>query len=154
VTKDPATGQRVIVRRVVAAARDRVFRNWTEPDLLKRWWGPGGFTCPAVEVDLRLGGTYRLVMLPPGGAPEMSVTGTYREIDPPARLVYTWRWDTGPATSNEESLVTVEFTPVDDNRTEVIVTHDRFPDGHDTSPYRSGWEEGLEKLDVILVSSQ
>jgi uncharacterized protein YndB with AHSA1/START domain len=150
VTEDPTTGERVIVRRVIAAARERVFRNWTEPDLLKRWWGPGGFTCPVAEVDLRPGGTYRLVMLPAGGAPEMSVTGTYREIDPPARLVYTWRWGSGPAASDHESIVTVEFMHVEDERTEVIVTHDRFPAGHDTSPYRSGWEEGLEKLDVAI----
>ena len=78
-TDDPAVGDRVIVRRVIAASRERVFRSWTEPGQLKRWWGPGGFSCPAAEVDLRPGGTYRLVMLAPGGAPEMSVTGTYRK---------------------------------------------------------------------------
>jgi len=153
-TEDPAAGERVIVRRVIAASRERVFRNWTEAEQLKRWWGPGGFSCPAAEVDLRPGGTYRLVMLAPGGAPEMSVTGTYREVDPPALLVYTWRWDTGPAASNEESLVTVEFHQLDDERTEVIVTHDRFPVGHDASPYRSGWEEGLEKLDLAITKGE
>jgi uncharacterized protein YndB with AHSA1/START domain len=102
-TEDPTAGERVIVRRVIAASRERVFRNWTEPEQLTRWWGPGGFSCPAAEVDLRPGGTYRLVMLAPGGAPQMSVTGTYRTVDPPALLVYTWRWDTGPAASNEAS---------------------------------------------------
>ena len=76
-TEDPTAGKRVIVRRVIAASQERVFRSWTEPEQLKRWWGPGGFSCPAAEVDLRPGGTYRLVMLAPGGAPEMSVTGTY-----------------------------------------------------------------------------
>jgi uncharacterized protein YndB with AHSA1/START domain len=154
VTDDPTTGDRVVVRRVIAAARERVFRNWTEPDLLKRWWGPGGFTCPVAEVDLRLGGAYRLAMLPPGGVPEMSVTGIYREIDPPARLVYTWRWDTGPAASTDESIVTVEFNHLDDERTEVIVTHARFPTGHDTSPYRAGWQEGLEKLEVAVTQGE
>lgn len=149
-TEDPPTAQGVVIRRVVAAAQERVYRNWTEPDLLKRWWGPGGFTCPMAEVDLRPGGTYRLVMQPPGDGPQMSVTGTYREIEPPARLVYTWRWDTGPAASSEESVVTVEFHHLEDERTEVVVTHDRFPAGHDSSPYRTGWEQGLEKLDATL----
>ena len=153
-TEDPAAGERVIVRRVIAASRERVFRNWTEAEQLKRWWGPGGFSCPAAEVDLRPGGTYRLVMLAPGGAPQMSVTGTYRKVAPPALLVYTWRWDTGPAASDEESLVTVEFHHLDDERTEVIVTHDRFPAGHDASPYRSGWEEGLKKLDIAITKGE
>ena len=153
-TEDPAVGDRVIVRRVIAASRERVFRNWTEPEQLKRWWGPDGFSCPAAEVDLRPGGTYRLVMLAPGGAPQMAVTGTYRKVDPPALLVYTWRWDTGPAASHEESLVTVEFHRLGEERTEVIVTHDRFPAGHDASPYRSGWEEGLEKLDAAITKGE
>jgi uncharacterized protein YndB with AHSA1/START domain len=80
----------------------------------------------------------------------MSVTGTYREVDPPALLVYTWRWDTGPAASEAESLVRVEFDDLGNGRTEVTVTHDRFPIGHDPSPYRSGWDEGLEKLDALV----
>jgi uncharacterized protein YndB with AHSA1/START domain len=140
----------VIVRRVLAADRERVFRNWTDPELLKRWWGPGGFTCPAAEVDLRPGGAYRLEMLGPGGVPPMSVTGVYREIVPPARLVYTWRWDTGPAASADESLVTVEFSELAGGLTEVVVTHERFPAGHDATPYRSGWDEGLAKLEGVL----
>ena len=110
----------------------------------------GGFTCPDAVVDLRPGGTYRLVMQPPGDGPVMSVTGTSREVEPPELLVYTWRWDTGPAASDHESLVTVEFTELGDGRTEVTVTHDRFPPGHDASPYRSGWEEGMEKLGALV----
>jgi uncharacterized protein YndB with AHSA1/START domain len=145
---EPVDG-RVVVRRVIVARRERVFHNWTDPDQLRRWWGPGGFSCPEAVVDLRLGGTYRLVMQPDHG-PTMSITGTYREIEPPARLVYTWRWDTGPAASDHESVVTVDFDDLGDGRTAVTVTHDRLPPDHDTSPYRSGWEEGLEKLDAAM----
>jgi uncharacterized protein YndB with AHSA1/START domain len=65
-----------------------VFRHWTDPDHLWRWWGPGGFTCPEAVVDLRPGGSYRLVMQPHGG-PTMSVTGVYRQVDPPSLLVHT-----------------------------------------------------------------
>ena len=68
-TEDPMPGERVIVRRVIAASRERVFRSWTEPEQLKQWWGPGGFSCPAAEVDLRPGGTYRLVMLAQAAPP-------------------------------------------------------------------------------------
>ena len=51
-------GERVVVGRIIAARREQVFRHWTDPDQLRRWWGPGGFTCPEVVVDLRPGGTY------------------------------------------------------------------------------------------------
>jgi uncharacterized protein YndB with AHSA1/START domain len=73
------------------------------------------------------------------------------EVEPPSRLVYTWRWDSGPAASEQESLVTVTFDDLGDWRTEVAVTHDRFPPDHDPSPYRSGWEHGLEKLDTAIL---
>jgi uncharacterized protein YndB with AHSA1/START domain len=154
VTDEPAAGERVVVRRVIGAPPERVFRNWTEPEQLRRWWGPGGFTCPDARVDLRAGGTYRLVMKAPGGGPLMSVAGTYRVVDRPALLVYTWRWDTGPAASDHESLVTVEFHDLGDGRTEVVVTHERFPADHDASPYRSGWVEGLEKLDAVTTRGE
>jgi uncharacterized protein YndB with AHSA1/START domain len=81
----------------------------------------------------------------------MSVTGTYREVDPPGRLVYTWRWDSGPAASEHESLVTVEFNELD-RSTEVTVTHERFSEDHDTSWYRTGWDEGLAKLAALMTS--
>jgi uncharacterized protein YndB with AHSA1/START domain len=150
VTEGGPSSERVVVRRAISASRERVFHSWTDPEQLRRWWGPGGFTCPDAVVDLRPGGTYRLVMKPPGDGPIMSVTGTYREVEPPELLVYTWRWDSGPAASDHESLVTVEFTELRDGRTEVTVTHDRFPPDHDSSPYRSGWEEGLEKLGALV----
>jgi uncharacterized protein YndB with AHSA1/START domain len=154
VTEDNAMGERVVVRRVIAAAPERVFRNWTDPEQLRRWWGPGGFTCPEATVDLRPGGTYRLVMQAPGDGPLMSVTGTYRQIDAPSRLVYTWQWDSGPAASDDQSLVTVTFDELENGQTQVTVTHDRFPPGHDPSPYRSGWQEGLEKLATATLEGE
>jgi uncharacterized protein YndB with AHSA1/START domain len=146
--------ERVVVRRVIDASPDKAFRHWTDPEQLRRWWGPGGFTCPEATVDLRPGGTYRLVMQPPGDAPLMSVTGTYQRVDRPSLLVYTWRWDSGPAASEDESLVTVTFQALGDRHTEVTVTHDRFPSGHDRSPYRSGWEQGLEKLEAAVMEGE
>ena len=148
-TEEPAVGERVVVRRVIGAPRERVFRNWTYPEQLRRGWGPGGFTCPDAQVDLKIGGTYRLVMQAPGGGPLMSVAGTYSTVDPPALLVYTWRWDTGPAASDHESVVTVEFNDLGNGRTEVVVTHERFPADHDAPQYRSGWDLGLEKLEAV-----
>jgi len=131
------------IRRIVKAPRERVFKAWTTADDLKRWWGPGEFTTPEAHVDPRPGGSYLLVMQPPAGDP-MRLVGTYKEVQPPERLVYTWRWDT-EWSDGHESLVTVEFVDKGDE-TEVILNHDHFgPEGED--PYRDGWEGGLDKLE-------
>src|SRR5579871_3325314 len=114
-----SSGERVVVSKAIAASRERVFRSWTDPEQLRRWWGPRGFTCPEAVVDLRPGGSYRLVMQSPGGGLLMSVTGIYQQVEPPRLLVYTWRWDSGPAASDHESLVTVEFRELGETSTEV-----------------------------------
>jgi uncharacterized protein YndB with AHSA1/START domain len=119
------TGGAPVLRtaRLIPAPRERVFRAWTDPDQLRRWWGPGRFTTRHAEVDLRPGGGYVLVMQPPDGTP-MRLAGTYREVRPPERLVYTWRWEG--------------------------VVHRGFPEGSPREPYRLGWEGGLDKLASTL----
>lgn len=85
--------------RTFAAPRAAVFRAWTDPERLKQWWGPPGYATPAVELDLRVGGRYRIGMrkLPDGDV--FYLSGVYQEVRPPERLVYTWRWESErPAT--------------------------------------------------------
>jgi uncharacterized protein YndB with AHSA1/START domain len=145
------TGDVVEVFRTIDAPREQVFRAWTDPEQLRRWWGPGEFTCPEAEVDLRPGGAYRLVMQPTAGDPFV-VGGIYREVEPPARLVYTWRWETGPAADGSESLVTVEFHDRGPS-TELVLTHTEFPASHGPAPYRMGWEGGLDKFAQLFAGS-
>jgi uncharacterized protein YndB with AHSA1/START domain len=147
---DSALGE-IRITRIIDAPREDVFRAWTEPEQIRRWWGPGEFTCPSAEVDLRPGGSYRLAMQPAAGDPFV-VGGTYLEVDPPARLVYTWRWETGPAADGSESRVTVEFNAEGD-RTELVLTHADFPESHGPAPYQMGWEGGLDKFEALLRGS-
>lgn len=77
------------VTRVFDAPRELVFQAWTEPEHLKHWWGPRGFTTPACEVDLRVGGTWKIVMRFPDGVNEHTMQAVYREIVPPERLSFT-----------------------------------------------------------------
>jgi uncharacterized protein YndB with AHSA1/START domain len=144
--------ERVEIVRVIDAAREKVFRAWTDPDELRRWWGPGAFTCPEAEIDLRPGGTYRLVMQPTEGDPFV-LAGTYHDVEPPTRLVYTWRWETGPAADGSESLVTVEFHERGE-KTQHVLTHSEFPATHGPAPYRMGWEGGLRKFERLLAGSE
>jgi uncharacterized protein YndB with AHSA1/START domain len=145
----PADPVRMV--RIIDAPRNDVFRAWTEPEQIRRWWGPGEFTCPEADVDLRPGGTYRLAMQPTAGD-AFIVGGTDREVEPPARLVYTWRWETGPAADGSESLVTVEFRE-QGARTELVLTHTDFPESHGPAPYQMGWDGGLDKFEALFTGS-
>jgi uncharacterized protein YndB with AHSA1/START domain len=146
------TDDLVRITRIIDAPREEVFRAWTEPEQIRQWWGPGEFTCPEAEVDLRPGGSYRLAMQPTAGD-AFIVGGTYREVEPPVRLVYTWRWETGPAADGSESLLTVEFHARGD-QTELIVIHTEFPESHGPAPYQMGWEGGLDKFEALLAGSR
>jgi uncharacterized protein YndB with AHSA1/START domain len=131
------------VSRLLNAPRDEVFRAWTDPERIKQWWGPIGMSTPAAQVDLRPGGAYRFVMEAPEG-PTLVVAGSYREVTPPSRLVYTWHWENGIPDSLE-TLVTVEF----DERgaqTEIRITHGGFPAEGAAPQYQVGWEEALARL--------
>src|SRR5262245_40600129 len=79
------------VRRTIRAPRQRVFDAWTKAEELNRWHSPGPSTVDLAEVDLRVGGKWRIDMRGAGGE-AWQVHGVYREIDPPRRLVYTWSW--------------------------------------------------------------
>lgn len=137
--------------RTVDASPEAVFRAWTRPAEIVRWFGPGGFETIEAEVDLRVGGRYRLVMRAPDGA-LLTITGTYREVREPSRLVYTWAWAHAPG---EEMDVTVELRPVDppgSGRTRISVTHARIVDG-ELARYEGGWRDGLARLDALLRTS-
>ena len=147
--EQPSGTVRII--RIIDAPREDVFRAWTEPEQIRSWWGPGEFTCPEAEVDLRPGGSYRIAMQPSAGEPFI-VGGTYREVDRPSRLLYTWRWETGPAADGSESLVSVEFNDRG-GQTELVLTHTEFPASHGPAPYEMGWQGGLDKFEVLFAGS-
>ena len=136
------------VSRVFDAPRDRVFRAWTDPRLLEQWWGPPGFKCPLAQVDLRTGGAYRLGMQPPVGE-TFYLGGVFREVKPPERLVYTWKWEEDTEATGE-TLVTVEFKDLG-ARTEVVLTHERFPDAGAVGRHGDGWNGCLESLAHLLA---
>ena len=134
------------VRRTFAAPPERVFAAWTTPEELKRWAGPGQMECPVTEVDLRVGGRFRIHMRAPNGS-EHRVIGTYREIDPPRRLVYTWTAETDPVVA--DTVVTVEFHDRG-GKTEVVLRHEGLPNEDKRNRHEAGWTGCLEKLATIV----
>ena len=135
------------ITRTFNAPRDRVFEAWTNVTDLKRWWGmDDDFTTPIAEVDLQVGGRYRLAMKPPDSDDLLIVGGTFREVTPPERLVYTWTWE---GSGEDESVVTVEFHDRNGS-TEVVINHGPFPAAERRDQHADGWEGCLNQLAKIL----
>jgi uncharacterized protein YndB with AHSA1/START domain len=122
------------VERVIQAPREDVFDAWTDPARLCAWWGPPGVPVRSLDGELRPGGAYRIAMAEPTGD-ERVLEWTFREIDPPRRLVYGWRWLSG---SGDVSMVVVEFDDLG-GRTRVVVEHTGLPDERSRGIHEHGW---------------
>jgi uncharacterized protein YndB with AHSA1/START domain len=134
---------------VLDAPRTRIFRMLTEPAELATWWGPHGFTTPETELDLSVGGGYRFAMQPPDGD-LFHLSGEFLEIDPPRRLVYTFRWEE-PDPDDRETVVTLSLDAVGDG-TEVSVSQGAFATAERLELHRSGWTDSFEKLRELIRS--
>ena len=147
-TKSPVSETTLHLKRTFTAPREKVFRAWTDPEELKKWWGPEGYATPSAQVDFRVDGRYRLGMkkLPDGEV--FYLSGTYREVKPPEKLVYTWSWEARPEFG--ETLVTVEFRAMG-NSTEVVLTHELFPNEKARQDHDNGWNSCLDRLGGLLL---
>lgn len=131
---------RLEVRRVIPASRERVFDAWTDAEGMTRWMRPGpGMECRC-ELDVRVGGRFLIDMIAPDGT-TLPHTGTYRVVDRPRKLVFTWM--SGP-TDHRETVVTLEFLE-STGGTEVVLVHDGLPAGA-AEPHEEGWGLILEHL--------
>jgi uncharacterized protein YndB with AHSA1/START domain len=142
----PPTPALVQVRRVVPAARDDVFRAWTDPQLVPQWFRPRGGSSPSAEMDVRVGGRYRWAMKLLGHV--YYAVGEYVEVDPPRRLVFTFGWERALVRLSD-SLVTVEFAPRG-HETEVVITHERLGTRRLRAMHAAGWRACLAYLDELM----
>jgi len=114
------------------------------------WWRQegDGWTFAGASIDLRVGGRYRLGMTGPDGTTHVAV-GVYRDVHRPVRLAFTWDWEE-PTNRVGETLVVVEFKDAGDNRTEVVLTHERFAQTARIDRHEQGWTELLRLLERSL----
>ena len=133
----------VSITRFFDAPREDVFDAFTNADAMREWYGPETFTCPRVESDARVGGKYVIEMRSPDGAPFI-VSGTYREMRAPEKLVFTWAWLEGKALGNE-SLVTINFI-AKNGGTEMVLLHTGLASVEDAAAHEGGWVSGLNDL--------
>ena len=136
----------VTVRREIAATAEELFDAWLDAQSLGTWLRPDGIRETRAETDPREGGTFRIVMVDD----EASIvhTGTYREIDRPRRLVFTW---SSPATKFRDSIVTVTFQPSADSTT-VEIHQVGLPDEEARQSHHRGWSDILRELGRVTHS--
>lgn len=156
ITNTNAGPRGVEITRIFEAPRELVWRVWTDPQQLMRWWGPAEFTSPTCRIDLRVGSNYLFCMQAPDGTKIWS-TGTYEEIVPLERLVYTDSFadEAGNAVSASHygmgddipftMTITVTFEEVG-GKTKMILRHEGLPAGELSEMTAVGWNESFDKL--------
>ena len=143
------------LKRLIKAPRERVFEAWTDPEELKKWFGPDeDIVVPGVKVDLRVGGKYRIQMKKPDGEFHTAV-GTYREIKPPERLAFTWAWEKDGSEPDfgevepSEMLVTLEFH-AHGQQTELVFTQENFASVESRDRHEVGWTGCFDRLEKLF----
>jgi len=140
------------ITRIFNAPRERVFKAWTDPKELAKWWGPKTFTNPVCEVDLKPGGALRIVMRAPDGG-EYPMQGIFREIVPPSRLVFTNIALDKDGHHIIEGLTTVTFAD-DGGKTKLTLHTSGVAMVDYAAAYlqgmEAGWTQSLEKLEALV----
>lgn len=138
----------LVVQKTIRASAERLFAAWTDPAQVRTWWGPAGINCPQAEIDLRVGGSYRIANEQPG-QPILWIVGEFERIEPPHSLIYSWRLEPGPGRTER---VSVRFRPRGD-ATDVIITHERIASDADRDQHERGWFGCLDGLVEMLNST-
>lgn len=143
-----AADRTLVMERVFSATPERVFQAWTDPAVLARWWGPETYRTPEPEMDVRPGGHWRTVMAGPKGESH-TVSGVYRTIEPPRRLVMTWGWEEADGTRGHETVVEVTLEPVPEG-TRLRLVQRIFETPERAQSHTMGWTSSFNELDRLF----
>jgi uncharacterized protein YndB with AHSA1/START domain len=139
------TDEQILITREFDAPKNLVYKAWTTPELVRRWWHAGRGEVTTCEIDLRVGGAWRYVMIAHGEF-EVGFHGEYRELVPNERIVTTEVYEGMPGA---QALDTVTFTEVDERTTVAILVEHASKEGRDAH-INSGMEDGLQTaLDLL-----
>ena len=137
------------ITRRYPVAPEKVWRAWTDPQALSRWFGPGGpDSVTRADMDVRVGGRYHIVFHTPDGE-DHDVSGVYQEVVANRRLVFTWAWKSTP---ERVSQVSIELRPVPEG-TELHFVHEMFFDQQARDNHERGWLPTFDKLEAFLSAS-
>jgi uncharacterized protein YndB with AHSA1/START domain len=138
---------RLEMERVLSAAPPAVFAAFSDSSQLAKWWGPKGFSVSSLDFDPRVGEIYRIEMQPPEGDP-FFLSGEFREVDPPARLAFTFVYE-NPDPDDVENLVGLSFRDLG-GVTEVSFTQGPFKTEDRWALHRDGWSDSFDRLERLL----
>jgi uncharacterized protein YndB with AHSA1/START domain len=147
-TRSAHSGPSLHLEKVLPAPRACVFAAFVDEGTLAEWWGPSDFTIPNVEICARDGERYRFTMQPPEGA-TFHITGEFRKVEPPQRLVYTFEYEE-PDPDDRETLVTLSFVDVDEG-TRLALDQGPFRTEARRALHETGWAETLDGLERFLA---
>lgn len=141
----------LLIERTFDASPDLVFRVWTKPEHLMRWWGPKDFTTPTFEMDFRAGGAYRACIRDPEGNDHW-MSGVYQVIVPARRIVMTFRWE--DSEDGPYNLVTVGFEAAPGGRTKFSFHQATFADVATRDSHVGGWTECIDRMAAHLETAR
>ena len=141
----------LVLTRVFDAPRARVFKAWTEPAEIARWWGPRGFVTIQCDMDVSVGGAYRFGMRSPAGT-EHWKRGVFREIVPPERIVFTFAWESADGRLGPELITTVTFAE-DGAKTRLTLHQTPFETVERRDDHGDGWTSTLERFADYLATA-
>ena len=136
------------LQRRFEAPREAVFAAWTKSEALRQWWCPEGWSPADIEIDLRVGGAFRIGMRRSSGGEPVYVCGHFLEVRPPERLIYTWRWENA-FEGMPETRVTVHFADRG-AATDLLLIHENLPEIPICLQHRSGWITAWNRLERTL----
>jgi uncharacterized protein YndB with AHSA1/START domain len=140
------SGETLLIERAFQAPAQRVFDAWTSEEVMRRWFhGHHDWETPEAEVDLRIGGAVRVVMRDPKEGTEHGGGGRYTEIDPPARLAFTWTWDE----DTRETLIELDIEEAE-GVTTVRFKHSNLRDEESVRSHEEGWSACFDNLEQAL----
>ena len=136
------------VSRLIKAPRARVFAALTTPAEITKWLGCGPCKAVVAKMEVRAGGEFRFRMKADDG--EFDIFGVYREVNAPARLVFTWNYaDCGPAQDGHETRVTIELSELDSG-TRVEILHEGFATAEECDKHEHGWNVCLDSIATLV----
>ena len=129
------------------ASAQQLFEAWTQPDLLRQWFRVrADYSTPIAEVDLRVGGRYRLGMQTPEGE-LIAAAGEYRHVEAPHKLAFTLKWESSPP-EMAPTLVTLDFIQHPES-SELILRHEHFTSEEHRDDHLDGWKGCLTQLSAF-----
>jgi uncharacterized protein YndB with AHSA1/START domain len=143
----------LVITRVLDAPRALVFKVWSQPEHLVRWWGPKGFTLPSCKMEFHVGGAFRCLMRSPEGS-EHRMHGVYREIIEPEKISFSWTWIDEDGHPGHETLVTVTLAEAgnDGAQTKLTLHHAVFESVTARDAHGVGWTECFDRLAAYVAN--